>query len=213
MNYYKDKITGQVYAYDDGQLSVVARMNELEKLIQTKEPYYIEARNNLHQSTVELERLKLQLDNAIESEANEDIISVLTIEVDEATEAHNQAMAIYVPVDAEYQSLKTEYDAILPVFFEVRENISVMKKMSAKEVDAYLNPPISKEQLITEAEIQKQSLLAEANNAIAPLQDAVDLDMATDEELSALQKWKKYRVLLNRVDTLLAPNIVWPEKP
>ena len=136
MNYYKDKITGQVYAYDDGQLSVVARMNELEKLIQTKEPYYIEVRNNLHQSTVELERLKLQLDNAIESEATEDIISVLTIEVDNATETYNQAMAIYVPVDTEYQSLKTEYDAILPVFFEVRENISVMKKMSAKEVDA-----------------------------------------------------------------------------
>jgi predicted nucleic acid-binding Zn-ribbon protein len=136
MNYYKDKITNQVYAYDDEQLSVVARMNELEKLIQTKEPYYIEVSNNLHQSTVELERLKRQLDNAIESEATEDIISVLTIEVDEATEAHNQAMAIYVPVDAEYQSLKTEYDAILPVFFEVRENISIMKKMSAKEVDA-----------------------------------------------------------------------------
>ncbi|HEM7175316.1 TPA: tail fiber assembly protein, partial [Providencia stuartii] len=24
---------------------------------------------------------------------------------------------------------------------------------------------------------------------------------------------KKYRVLLNRVDTSLAPNIEWPEKP
>ncbi|EPH3099946.1 tail fiber assembly protein [Providencia stuartii] len=88
-----------------------------------------------------------------------------------------------------------------------------MKKMSTREVEAYLNPPVSKEQLIAEAEQQKQSLLAEANNAIAPLQDAVDLDMATDEEKAQLTAWKKYRVLLNRVDTSLAPNIDWPEKP
>ncbi|MEY1239806.1 tail fiber assembly protein [Providencia manganoxydans] len=85
--------------------------------------------------------------------------------------------------------------------------------MSQKEVDAYLNPPVSKEQLIAETEIQKQSLLAEANNAIAPLQDAVDLDIATDEEKAQLTAWKKYRVLLNRVDTSTAPDIEWPEKP
>ncbi|QZY66466.1 tail fiber assembly protein [Providencia rettgeri] len=88
-----------------------------------------------------------------------------------------------------------------------------MKKMSAKEVDAYLNPPVSKEQLIAEAEQQKQSFLAEANSAIAPLQDAVDLGMTTDEEKAKLTSWKTYRVLLNRVDTSLAPDIDWPVKP
>lgn len=67
--------------------------------------------------------------------------------------------------------------------------------------------------LIAQAEIMKQSLLAEATNVIAPLQDAVDLDMATDEEAAALQEWKKYRVLLNRVDTSTAPDIEWSEKP
>ncbi|WP_340608936.1 tail fiber assembly protein, partial [Xenorhabdus bharatensis] len=46
-----------------------------------------------------------------------------------------------------------------------------------------------------------------------PLQDAVDLDMATKEEKAALLKWKKYRVLLNRVDCSTAPDIVWPEQP
>ncbi|MGA6578892.1 tail fiber assembly protein, partial [Providencia sp. NPDC089923] len=105
------------------------------------------------------------------------------------------------------------FDAILPVFFEIRENLKNMKKMSTKEVEAYLNPPISKEQLIAEAEIQKQSLQAEANNAIAPLQDAVDLGIATDEEKAKLTAWKKYRVLLNRVDIFLAPDIDWPQKP
>nr|WP_272656316.1 MULTISPECIES: tail fiber assembly protein [unclassified Providencia] len=85
--------------------------------------------------------------------------------------------------------------------------------MTPKEVDAHLNPPISKEQLIAEAELQKQLLLVEASNAIAPLQDAVDLGMATDEEKAKLTAWKTYRVSLNRVDTSLVPDIDWPEKP
>ncbi len=48
---------------------------------------------------------------------------------------------------------------------------------------------------------------------IAPLQDAVDLEIATEEENSLLEARKKYRVLLNRVDTSTAPDIEWPEEP
>ncbi|MDT4620715.1 tail fiber assembly protein, partial [Escherichia coli] len=47
----------------------------------------------------------------------------------------------------------------------------------------------------------------------APLQDAVDLEIATEEETLLLEAWKKYRVLLNRVDTSTAPDIEWPEEP
>lgn len=64
-----------------------------------------------------------------------------------------------------------------------------------------------------EALQQKSSLLTEASTAIAPLQDAVDLDIATDAEITSLAAWKKYRVLLNRVDTEKAPDITWPEIP
>ncbi|EKH6495420.1 tail fiber assembly protein [Providencia rettgeri] len=188
-------------------------MGQLEQLIQDIEPQYIAARNNVYDASNTLEQLKTQLNNAVENEESEDVILTLTNDVDNAIETYNQAMAIFAPIESEYQPLRTEYDAILPVFFEVRENISVMKKMTEKEVNAYLNPPVSKEQLISEAEQKKQSLLVEANNAIAPLQDAVDLGMATDEEKSQLTAWKTYRVLLNRVDTSLAPDIDWPEKP
>ena len=52
-----------------------------------------------------------------------------------------------------------------------------------------------------------------ASEHIAPLQDAVDLEIATEEETSLLEAWKKYRVLLNRVDTSTAPDIEWPEEP
>ncbi|MEM8140721.1 tail fiber assembly protein [Morganella morganii] len=87
-------------------------------------------------------------------------------------------------------------------------------KITEKEADKLLAPPPpTKEQSIEQAEAKKQRLLSEATEAIAPLQDAVDLDMATPEEESALKEWKKYRVLLNRVDTSLAPDIGWPRKP
>uniref|UniRef100_UPI0005A98A9B phage tail tip fiber protein n=1 Tax=Escherichia coli TaxID=562 RepID=UPI0005A98A9B len=48
---------------------------------------------------------------------------------------------------------------------------------------------------------------------LAPLQDAADLEIATEEEISLLEAWKKYRVLLNRVDTSTAQDIEWPALP
>ncbi|MCW7761139.1 tail fiber assembly protein [Photorhabdus luminescens] len=37
--------------------------------------------------------------------------------------------------------------------------------------------------------------------------------MATEAKKSALLEWKKYRVLLTRVDVNQAPDIEWPEVP
>lgn len=74
-------------------------------------------------------------------------------------------------------------------------------------------PLPTKEEQIAQAETQKQRLLTEVVTVIAPLQDAVDLDMETSEEAERLTAWKKYRVQLNRVDTSTAPDINWPEKP
>nr|WP_228005819.1 tail fiber assembly protein [Xenorhabdus sp. BG5] len=64
-----------------------------------------------------------------------------------------------------------------------------------------------------QAESQKRQLLDTASAKIDIYQDAVDLDMATDAEKSALTAWRKYRVLLNRVDCSTAPDIQWPEQP
>ncbi|WP_320734063.1 tail fiber assembly protein [Enterobacter kobei] len=63
------------------------------------------------------------------------------------------------------------------------------------------------------AEQKKSELMAIAERAVAPLQDAVDLSMATEAEAALLLQWKKYRVLLNRIDTSTAPDIDWPESP
>ncbi|HEM8615246.1 TPA: tail fiber assembly protein [Citrobacter amalonaticus] len=71
-------------------------------------------------------------------------------------------------------------------------------------------PPRTAEELIAVAEQERSSLRAIADAEIAWRQDAVDVGIATDEETAALAEWKKYRVLLMRVDTT-KPD--WPTLP
>ncbi|WP_323835115.1 tail fiber assembly protein [Photorhabdus africana] len=59
---------------------------------------------------------------------------------------------------------------------------------------------------------QKYYLLEQATIKMAPLQDAIDLSIATDNEITMLMEWKKYRVALNRMDTTVE-DIEWPEQP
>lgn len=67
--------------------------------------------------------------------------------------------------------------------------------------------------LVSEAQTTKSGLMKQAADVIAMLQDAVDLDMATEDEQKSLTAWKKYRVLLNRIQPEDAPAITWPEVP
>ena len=71
----------------------------------------------------------------------------------------------------------------------------------------------TQEKLIQQAEVEKQTRLQEASKVIAPLQDADDLNIATDKELMQLNAWKQYRVDLSRIDTAIAPDIKWPKNP
>ncbi|MGZ9874941.1 tail fiber assembly protein [Raoultella ornithinolytica] len=64
---------------------------------------------------------------------------------------------------------------------------------------------------IAVADAQKKELITQISVEISILEDAVTLDMATDEEKSRLKSLKAYRVLVSRIDTTLAPNIIFPE--
>lgn len=59
---------------------------------------------------------------------------------------------------------------------------------------------------------KKSSLMSKANEQVNLLQDAVDVEIATPEEEALLLAWKKYRVLLNRINNSDV-NIQWPEVP
>lgn len=139
MFFYRDKETGEVYAYDEGQMSVIERINAPD------------------------------FDN--------------------------------------------DKEQVPAIFFEIDEKIKSMHKMTAEEIELHINPPVTKEQQIDLAEGKKRILMAEARDKISVLEDAVDLGMATPEEESALKEWKKYRVLLSRVDASLGAAVVWATPP
>ena len=75
-------------------------------------------------------------------------------------------------------------------------------------------PPVVVDPLeAAQAEIIR--LRAIADYAVAPLQDAVDVDEATDAEVAQLKGWKKYRVALSRVpeQEQYPDGIEWPAFP
>ncbi|RRV49847.1 hypothetical protein EGJ09_01280 [Pseudomonas sp. p106] len=71
------------------------------------------------------------------------------------------------------------------------------------------------EQMLAAAVADLAQRRAVADAAIAPLQDAVDIDEATTDEEARLKLWKKYRVALSRVPEQEGyPNsIEWPALP
>ena len=66
---------------------------------------------------------------------------------------------------------------------------------------------------VNQASIKKNQLLSEAASQLSYLQDAVDSQIASEQETQLLVEWKKYRVQVNRIDIELAPNIEWPNQP
>lgn len=81
---------------------------------------------------------------------------------------------------------------------------------SPKLVDEF---PLAHTELVEIAKGQRAEFLATANTEIAWRQDAIDAGIATEDETAALVAWRKYRVLLMRVDTSKAPLIEWPTVP
>lgn len=68
----------------------------------------------------------------------------------------------------------------------------------------------TEQELQQQAELQKSALLSEAESVIQPLERAVRLNMATNEERARLESWERYSVLVSRVDTAKPE---WPQKP
>jgi len=70
----------------------------------------------------------------------------------------------------------------------------------------------SGEEVINSNNRKKTELVSSATAMINPLQDAVDMEIATKEEAAALKQWKLYRVSVNRIDTT-QKEINWPDIP
>lgn len=66
---------------------------------------------------------------------------------------------------------------------------------------------------ITTADIVRLRKIAD--RAVSDLQDGVDTDQATDEEVAMLKEWKKYRMALSKVPVQAGyPTVIdWPIAP
>lgn len=75
--------------------------------------------------------------------------------------------------------------------------------------------PLTFKELEMKAKDDRDKLLAIAANRMGPLQDAVDTDNATADELEYLKLWKQYRIALNRIDKQDGfPQVIdWPVTP
>lgn len=109
-----------------------------------------------------------------------------------ATDVNDEVMAVYSQYPPERKMLGTDNKGY-PVWVDI--------------------PPPSPEKLVAQAEETRRDLRARADSEIAWRKDAVDAEIATTEEIASLAEWKKYRVLLMRVDTSTAPDIEWPTPP
>lgn len=66
---------------------------------------------------------------------------------------------------------------------------------------------------VATAQSKRLQLLNEVNEEISNLQDAVDAEIATEQQTELLKKLKGYRFKLNQIDVNTAPNIEWSEMP
>ncbi|MCW7762148.1 tail fiber assembly protein [Photorhabdus luminescens] len=99
----------------------------------------------------------------------------------------------------------------LPEFLTFKQPATDFDKWDGKQwvTDKYA----VKDSQIKQADQQRVVLLRQANEIITLLQYAVDVNLASEKEKLLLLDWKKYLVLLNRIDISLSPDINWPEKP
>lgn len=86
-------------------------------------------------------------------------------------------------------------------------------EISESEADILLQPKLTHEQLIEQAEAQKQMLITEANQKTQIWQTQLMLGIITAEDKTSLTEWMLYVQKVQAVDTSTAPDIIWPEKP
>lgn len=89
---------------------------------------------------------------------------------------------------------------------------SGLKRITEEEFLELSKPKITKEDIIFNNKIRKDNLIIEANEKIKILEDIIELEMQETNEEEQLKEWKRYRILLTRIDTNNI-DIKFPSKP
>ncbi|AJA44968.1 virus tail fiber assembly protein lambda gpK [Frischella perrara] len=89
---------------------------------------------------------------------------------------------------------------------------SGLKRITEEEFLELSKPKITKEDIIFNNKIRKDNLIIEANEKIKILEDIIELEMQETNEEEQLKEWKRYRIVLTRIDTNNI-DIKFPSKP
>lgn len=98
---------------------------------------------------------------------------------------------------------------------EIKEGFTLLVPFAYSKWDGekwVLNEDEKNTHIIKQNKAKQNSLINEANDKIVVLQDTIDLGMQKNDEEARLIQWKKYRILLTRIDTSNV-NVIFPEKP
>lgn len=119
----------------------------------------------------------------------------------------------FYPSDVSYASIPD--DAI-----NVSEQV-FLKAMNRQQDEAFsidekgkitiFKNKVSKDELDKQAKAMRSILKARADSEISWRSDAVSSGEATEEEISDLEKWTKYRIALMRTDLSTFPDVSWPK--
>ncbi|WP_113633122.1 tail fiber assembly protein [Pectobacterium peruviense] len=113
-------------------------------------------------------------------------------------------------------STETRQSQIVTQFGELPDSVTLLKP--ATEFDKWngkkwlIDKAAKATAAIKSAQQELATRKADATSRITELTYAVNLDIATDAEKTALAAWQKYTVLLNRID-VNATDIDWPMAP
>lgn len=86
-------------------------------------------------------------------------------------------------------------------------------KISEHEAQQLANPPPSLEQRIAFTVAKRNELFNIASFEITRIEDAVKLELASDEDKNKLLEWVKYRFWLGHLDVSEPDAIIWKQKP
>lgn len=111
---------------------------------------------------------------------------------------------------------ETRQEQIVTQFGELHESVTLLKPATAFDKwngkKWVLDKDAQAAAALQTAQQELATRRASATSRINELTYAVNLDIATDAETTALTAWQKYAVLLSRID-VSAAKIDWPEAP
>lgn len=123
----------------------------------------------------------------------EQYVDAMMIAFSQADAENYSAMELAELTQAQFESVGQDSQLING---EIVKGTPMIAELSAQAKQAILN-----------------ARLREAAQKVQVLQDAVDLEMARDEEKTQLTAWRKYRVMLSRADTDTQSPEEWPQPP